>query len=93
MASERAQQVLHFVKCYKLQHGVAPSYREIGAACGINSTSQVSLHLKQLEQDGYIKRLKGVPRGIVVMAEAKAEAKAKGFLTSASAFASQGGGQ
>ena len=48
------------------QHGVVPSYREIGAALGIGSTNAVSDHIKALIRKGYVQRIgePGRPRSL-----------------------------
>ena len=67
----KSSEVLNFIKQYKRQRGVAPSYREIGQAVDLASTSNVGYHLNQLEIHNYIVRLKGVSRGILLRSEAK----------------------
>ena len=48
----------------RMQSGLPPSVREICAATGLKSTSTVHLHLKALEQAGYISRDAGLNRAI-----------------------------
>jgi repressor LexA len=62
----KAETVLQFIKDYKNERGIAPTYREIGQGCDIRSTSVVRYYLDYLERKGYIKRLDGVARGIVL---------------------------
>jgi len=62
----RAERVLAFIRVYKAERGMAPTYREIGAACGITTTSLVRYWLDKLERDGHLKRYRNVPRGIVL---------------------------
>ena len=69
---ERAQAILTFVISYKQGRGVAPTYREIGAACGINSTSLVRFYLDTLVAAGQVVRLPGTSRGILLAEEARA---------------------
>ncbi len=52
--SEKAQQVLEFVREFTLENGFAPSIREIGAAVGLRSTASVSYHLQQLQKKGQL---------------------------------------
>ena len=63
---DRTGQVYKFLRSYHKKHGIAPTFREIGQACGINSTSNVRYHLDLLERAGLIERKPGVARGIVV---------------------------
>ena len=63
---DRAEEVLNFIKDYKTQRGIAPTYREIGRACGMTSTAVVKSRLDWLERAGFITRYPGVSRGIVL---------------------------
>jgi SOS-response transcriptional repressor LexA len=67
IVTERAKEVLAFIVEYRSKVGISPTYREIGQACRISSTSLVSLYLGQLERAELIKRLRDVPRGIIVV--------------------------
>jgi len=68
--SERAEQILIFIREYRQRRGVSPSYRDIGKACGIPTTSLVSYWLERLESAGKIRRHRGTPRGIYWVEEA-----------------------
>ncbi len=48
--------MLAFLQEHRLQHGYAPTMREIARACGVKSLSAVQFHLDRLERDGIIKR-------------------------------------
>jgi repressor LexA len=61
----RAAGMLRFIVEYREQRQISPTYREIGEACRISTTSLVRYHLDKLEMMGYIRRLRGVPRGII----------------------------
>lgn len=63
---DREQQVYDFIRSYRNKHGFAPSYREIGAACGISSTSNVRYWIDALVRRGLLKQRRGVARGLVV---------------------------
>lgn len=45
-------------------HDRSPTIREIGEAMGISSTNGVRYHLSALEERGYIRRHRGISRGI-----------------------------
>ena len=60
---ENKQKVLAFLR-EQLARGTVPSVREIGARCGIRSTSTVQTCLDQLEQEGVIRRTSGLNRSI-----------------------------
>lgn len=70
--SPRQREMLDFIVSYIDQHGVAPTYRDMGRALGIKSTNGVSDHLKALERKGYIERLggRGAPRAIKLTEQA-----------------------
>ncbi len=57
--SPRQREVLDMMVAFQEQHGVCPSYREIGASLGINSTNGVSDHVRALERKGYLERIGG----------------------------------
>ena len=62
----KIEQILEFIKFYKQDKGVSPTFREICAACNIKSTSSVTYYLDRLEKRGDIKRYNHVARGIVL---------------------------
>jgi repressor LexA len=65
--SPRQRDILDFIVAAIQQRGVAPTYREIGAALGIGSTNGVSDHIKALVKKGYLERGAdaGAPRALV----------------------------
>lgn len=70
--SPRQRELLDFITAAIDQRGVAPSYREIGAALGIGSTNAVSDHIKALIRKGYLERVgePGQPRSLRLTLEA-----------------------
>lgn len=54
--TERQAEVLRFIKAHILEHGFAPTLREIGNHFGIRSTNGVNDHLNALERKGYLTR-------------------------------------
>lgn len=64
---ERSERVLDFLIEFKQKRGMAPTYREIGQACEISTTSLVDYHLEVLARAGFIRRYPGVARGIVIL--------------------------
>jgi repressor LexA len=64
--SPRQAQIVEFIQCVVDQRGVAPSYREIGAALEIRSTNAVSDHIKALIRKGYVEQVggRGRPRSL-----------------------------
>ncbi len=66
MNSQRADEVLDFIKGYIASENMAPSVREICDGVGIGSTSTVHRYLHRLEQDGRIRLSSGKNRAIVI---------------------------
>lgn len=64
--SPRQREILDFIQSAIHQRGVSPSYREVGAALGIQSTNAVSDHIKALMRKGYLERVgnPGQPRSL-----------------------------
>ena len=54
--SKRQQEVLDFIKEYVADKGFVPSVREICSGLNLSSPSTVHVHLKNLEERGYLKR-------------------------------------
>ena len=63
---ERHRQIRDYIVQYTISHGWPPSVREIGEGVGLESTSSVQLHLKQMEDAGIITMVPGQPRCITV---------------------------
>ena len=65
--SDKAQQIVDFVREFTLENGFAPSIREIGSAVGLSSTASVSYHLNQLKKKGLLvsPSAKGAKRAVV----------------------------
>jgi len=61
------KQMLEFITAYYDEHGLAPTYNEIGEGLGVKTKSDTFRVLQQLERRGYIKREKGVIRGIEIL--------------------------
>ncbi len=66
---KRQQAIYDYILNYTKEHSYPPSVREIGAAVGLASPSTVHMHLKALENNGYIKRDPKKPRTIEVTTE------------------------
>lgn len=60
----RSDEILEYIESYKLEHGYAPTIREIGAGVGLASPSTVHGHLKRLEKKGLINRKECSPRAL-----------------------------
>ncbi|MGW0905067.1 LexA family protein [Streptomyces sp. NPDC002853] len=57
--TDRQQSVLTCIRNHIVDHGEAPSVREIGAAVGLSSPSSVLYQLRRLEQAGAVARARG----------------------------------
>ncbi len=64
---KRQLAIYDFIRTYTGEHGYPPSVREIGAAVGLASPSTVHMHLKVLEEQGFIRRDSKKPRTIEVV--------------------------
>ena len=65
--SKRQEAIYDYICKYTKDHGFPPSVREIGTAVGLASPSTVHMHLKGLEERGYIRRDSKKPRTIEVI--------------------------
>lgn len=74
--SKRQMAIYEYICTYTREKGYPPSVREIGAAVGLASPSTVHMHLKVLQERGFIKRDSKKPRTIeVVTQEASSSAE------------------
>lgn len=67
--TQRQRECLQSIERHIAQHGRPPSLRELGTLLGVTSTNAVSILLRTLERDGYIRVDPKVARGIVVLGE------------------------
>jgi repressor LexA len=65
--SKRQKAIYDFICSYTTSHGYPPSVREIGKSVGLASPSTVHMHLKKIEEKGYIHRDSKKPRTIEVV--------------------------
>jgi LexA DNA binding domain len=64
----RRSLILAYVTSYVGEHGWAPTYREIGAACGLKSLSSVQRQLGLMAREGLIRHDPSCSRAIQVLA-------------------------
>jgi len=69
--SARHKQVLKVIHQHSKTYGYSPSYRDICKETEITSTSMVNYYLKQLEEEGYIKREENISRSLNVTEKAQ----------------------
>jgi repressor LexA len=67
--SKRQVAIYDYICSYTREKGYPPSVREIGAAVGLASPSTVHMHLKILQERGYIRRDSKKPRTIEVVGQ------------------------
>lgn len=67
--------VLEFIRDFVARNPYPPTIREIGAGCGISSTSVVDYHLSLLEAEGYLTRIPSVARGIALTGRGRFESE------------------
>ena len=60
---ESYQCILNYTK----EHGYPPTVREFGKMIGVISTSSAFSRIKQLELNGYIRRIPASPRAIEIL--------------------------
>jgi len=72
--SQRQKKILGYLREFMGRKGYPPSIRDIGAACGISSTSVVNYNLNILEREGHIRRDHDVSRGIELRGDRRKEA-------------------
>jgi repressor LexA len=63
--SGRQLQILAFINGYAERYGVSPSYREIGNAVGLKSSSTVKYQVEQLQEKRCLVRRDRMPRTIM----------------------------
>lgn len=67
--TERQKEVLDFIKKFIADHGYPPAVREIGKGMGLSSPATVFVHMKNLEQLGYIRTTNNKFRTIEIVGE------------------------
>ena len=80
LLSERQQSMLIFIEEFILSEGYPPTIREIGEACGINSTSVVNYNLNKLVENEWLERTKEKSRGIRLLRSIKPPQEASATL-------------
>lgn len=66
------QRIVQVIKRYHRQHDQWPTYREIGALVGIESTSHIAHHVAMLVKQGILTHQPGISRGIALARAADA---------------------
>jgi repressor LexA len=77
----RQREILDYLQKHLKLHGYPPSVREIGQAVGLSSSSTVHVHLKQLENKGFVKRDPTKPRAIEILIDNEDKADNSEIIT------------
>jgi repressor LexA len=67
--SARQEAMVEYISQHIEEKGYPPTIREIGAHCGISSTSVVNYNLTKLEREGFVVRDREVSRGLRLSAD------------------------
>ena len=67
--TKRQQEIYDYIEDYQMDHGFAPSQREIQHHFGFSSQTTVADHLRLMEKKGFINRQSGCARAITLAAE------------------------
>lgn len=63
----RQKEIYDFIRRYQeTNRGMAPTFRDIGEAVGLRSSSTVASHLNTMRAKGYLKSNRGIPRSIIL---------------------------
>jgi repressor LexA len=65
----RQQAILEFISSHNKEKGYSPTFREIGEAVGLKSSSTVYGHIERLERRGLIRHKPSLPRTLEVISE------------------------
>jgi SOS-response transcriptional repressor LexA len=68
----RQQTLYRWIRDYREERGLAPSYAEIATAFGFRSKSAVLSYVVALRRKGWLDNNSGMPRGAVPSKEAQA---------------------
>lgn len=79
--SKRQMAIYEYICDYTRERGYPPSVREIGSAVGLASPSTVHMHLKVLQERGYIRRDSKKPRTIEVVSEKSEDATSQKLVS------------
>ena len=71
----KKEEIYNYIKTYIAEHGYAPSYREIGTAVGLKSTSSVFSHMQNLFAEGILRTEaeEGTPRAFRISGTRKTD--------------------
>lgn len=69
MSTERQKRIYQFIRDFRQQRGMSPTYEEIRSGLGLSSKDLVSREIQALEDEKLITRKKKIARGLRISAE------------------------
>jgi repressor LexA len=65
--TEKQLKLFKFIKSYIAKKTIPPSYQEIALAVGLKSKNSVNVYINNLEERGWLKRIRGKARSIQII--------------------------
>ena len=72
--SQLQARILSFLRAFATDHQYPPSIREVVAGCNLSSTAVASYNLSHLVEKGYLRRVPGIARGLVLTERGRSDA-------------------
>ena len=66
LLSKRQSKILTFIRDFEADNPYPPTVREVAASCDLSSTAAATYNLSGLAKKGYIRRIPGIARGLVL---------------------------
>lgn len=79
--TDKQSETLTFIKKFIAKHGYSPSVREICKGLGLSSPATVFVHIKKLEEKGYVTQAKEKSRTLEVLVDNEFIEKDKDIVT------------
>ena len=64
--SQRQAQILAFIRGFAADNSYPPTVREVAKGCNLSSTAVATYNLCHLIEKGYLRRVPGIARGLVL---------------------------
>ena len=64
--SKRQSRVLAFIRDFEMGNPYPPTIREVAEGCNLSSTAAAASNLTHLAEKGYIRRVPGIARGLLL---------------------------
>lgn len=69
--SQRQAQILAFIRGFAADNSYPPTVREVAKGCNLSSTAVATYNLSHLVEKGYLRRVPGIARGLVLTEQGK----------------------